>query len=64
MLALNFLVKKDKILDHRLAQEIRRKEQRQMYIYLLLGMVAIVLLIGVTCLLVVQKNKSEKGRTK
>lgn len=60
----SYRFKKDKILDHRLAQEIRRKEQRQMYIYLLLGMVAIVLLIGVTCLLVVQKNKSEKGRTK
>lgn len=60
----SYRFKKDKILDHQLARDIHRREQRQLYIYLLLAIVSVVILVAVTWVLVVRKDKHERRHIK
>ena len=60
----SYRFKKDAVLDHQLAQAIRSREQRQMYLYLVAAGIAVLLLVGVTWWLVVRKNRSAKGNRK
>src|SRR5699024_7300089 len=60
----SYRFKKDAVLDHQLAQLIRHREQRQMYLYLAAVGIAILVLVGVTWWLVVRKNRSAKGNSK